>query len=122
MGEGLPSLWEPLEDRQGKAGDGRIIAVVGHVHAKAVGKHVRARSAGYQPAPVFAFEEIRLVALFHIVGECSRQRGENASWRDDTVEMAVLVMDQCEWHIGRPENDEGVHRVHQIGNNRRRTR
>src|SRR5690348_11349329 len=50
VAELLAGVRQVLEDRQGKARDGRIIPLLRKVHAKPVGKHVGARRARHQPA------------------------------------------------------------------------
>ena len=81
-------------------------------------KQVGARRAGHQPAAVVALDQRRLV-VFAIVRESAGERGEDAPRRDDAVEMAIFIVDERERHVGRAQHDERVHRVHQVGDDRR---
>ena len=76
----------------------------------------------HEPTSVLALDQIRLLALLDVVSECPGQRGEDTARSHDPVEMAIFVVDERQRNFGRAQHRQRIHRVHQVGNHRRRSR
>ena len=116
----LAGLGNVLEDRQGKAGDGRKIAL---------GRQVACRAGRSSRSALAAPDTSQLPSSRSTKGGSSSTSRSCANapasaesrraGRDDAVEMAVFVVNQRQRHVGAAQHRERVHRVHQVGDDRR---
>jgi uncharacterized protein YcfJ len=120
--EAFADLGQMLQHRQGETGDGGIIPVLGQLDAEPIGQHVGGNRARNPPAAVVALDQGWIGVDVHVGDELAGQSGEQVERRHQTFKMPIFVVDEGHRHLGIAEHIEGVHRVHLVGHDRRRTR